>query len=204
MGYFWLNSNSKWRATLSPQFEALTKGCERARRGGCGTRAENEMFICLVPYTSSAAFSGQCNSHHLQSSEQSASGGGGTGAIMAKNKILCIYLKSNNYYPTLTCVFTEAAVRFISCSQLQTVLMQAVGVFDCKLTRFPVPGFQWYPNTSSRFTVLLFSTSLSNSSWEEKSWEMKCANLKPASLTIERESSIPWTVEGSARIQGNR
>lgn len=30
MGYFWLNSNSKLRATLSPQFECLTKSCEQA------------------------------------------------------------------------------------------------------------------------------------------------------------------------------
>lgn len=30
MGYFWLNSNSKLRATLSPQFESLTKSCEQA------------------------------------------------------------------------------------------------------------------------------------------------------------------------------
>lgn len=38
----------------------------------------------------------------------------------------------------------------------------------CKLTDFPVPGFQWYPNTSSRFTVLLCSTSFSSSSFQEK------------------------------------
>lgn len=28
MGYFWLNSNSKLRAILSPRFESLTKSCE--------------------------------------------------------------------------------------------------------------------------------------------------------------------------------
>lgn len=26
--------------------------------------AENDMFICLVPYTSADAFSGQCDRHH--------------------------------------------------------------------------------------------------------------------------------------------
>lgn len=45
---------------------------------------------------------------------------------------------------------------------------ESVFVFYCKLTDFPVPGFQWYPNTSSRFTVLLSSTSFSSSSWEDK------------------------------------
>lgn len=39
-----------------------------------------------------------------------------------------------------------------------------VNVSLCKLTDFPVPAFQWYPNTSSRLTVLLCSTSFSSSS----------------------------------------
>lgn len=32
-------------------------------------------------------------------------------------------------------------------------------------TSSPVPGFQWYPNTSSSLTVLLLSTCFSSSSW---------------------------------------
>lgn len=35
--------------------------------------AENEMFICLVLYLSSDAFTGQYNIHHCESSEQTAS-----------------------------------------------------------------------------------------------------------------------------------
>lgn len=56
----------------------------------------------------------------------------------------------------------------------------SVCVFYYKLTDFPVPGFQWYPNTSSRLTVLLLSTSFSSSSWEEKRYSTE----NPPKITL--------------------
>lgn len=48
-----------------------------------------------------------------------------------------------------------------------------VCVVHNKLTEFPVPGFQWYPNTSSKLTVLHLSTSFSSSSCEPKEYKLK-------------------------------
>lgn len=90
-----------------------------------------------------------------------------------------------------------------------TAAEYVVGVSVCmcfkyKLTDFPVPGFQWYPNTNSRFTVLLLSTSVSSSSWEEKD-QICTENQKQLFQRIKEKlySTLPSTVVGSVRAQGN-
>lgn len=132
----------------------------------------------------SDAFSGQYNSRHHDSSEQTASAQGGWFNHW-KNVLLFIHLQlllSVLKMLTINETLIKVDATFIcDCPhrandephQLLTaaecwMLKQSVCVFHYKLTDFPVPGFQWYPNTSSRFTVLLLSTSCSSSFWGEK------------------------------------
>lgn len=143
MGYFWLNSNSKWRATLSPQFETLTKGCAQVEVDWY--MAENEMFIFLdfFLHVSSDAFSGQCSIHHHESSEQRAPMQGGwfkswqrhdsdlfSKSLFLQNLLEMLAFNTNadqmrwqaSLWLPLILSFTEPVMCFITYSQLNTML----------------------------------------------------------------------------------
>lgn len=58
MGYFWLNSNSKWRASLSLPFETLTKDCEQVGVDVKHGSGWNILFMCFS--WKLAASEGEC------------------------------------------------------------------------------------------------------------------------------------------------
>lgn len=150
MGYFWLNSNSKLRASLSLQFESLTKSCEQVE---VDVVHSWEWNVCLVLCMSSDAFNGRSMPSwwFLRTSSS------GTTMIQPRRRYDPLRLLT-------TVIINDLWVsNKMDTSKIKMIL--SLCVYCWKPTFFPVPGFQWYPNTSSRLTVLLLSTSFSSSSW---------------------------------------
>lgn len=200
MGYFWLNSNSKWRATLSPQFERLTKGCEQVEVAAVHGWEWN-VYLSGLLYMAGDAFSGQHKRRRFETSEQAVSEQGGSNQSWRKPD--SVHLFTEQQLNSKLLIFNNSPQRQWWASSNTHIL--CLCVFSCKLTDFPVPGFQWYPNTSSRLTVLLCSTCFSSSSWEEKVRAEKYMHRKPetASWWWRRNSNLPWIAVGSGRARGN-
>lgn len=118
---------------------------------------------------SSDALNGQHNSRHHESSEQTAS------VVVGRFNRMSLYLlrkyqlcQKRSKQTTFLCDITFFLFVSSLAHSCKICWSQCLNVFPDKLTDFPVPGFQWYPNTSSRFTVLLCSTSFSSSSLGRK------------------------------------
>lgn len=113
---------------------------------------------------SSDALNGQHNSRHHESSEQTASVVVGRFNISVESINYAKNAQSRKHFFVIFLFFWVSSLAH-SC---KICWSQCLNVFSDRLTDFPVAGFQWYPNTSSRFTVLLCSTSFSSSSLGKK------------------------------------
>lgn len=153
MGYFWLNSNSKLRATLSPRFECRTKSCEQAE---VGMTQGWERDVYLSGFMHADWWSEDATAV-IPLSKQ----------LQRQNTMIAIITskEANHFWEPQNEVNIKKKNNKTLVSVFRSQMKLQELVCHMEPTSFPVPAFQWYPNTSSSFTVLLLSTSFSCSSW---------------------------------------